>query len=47
LAVGTAIVVIVVVAALVSLFWTPYDPVKAFPTERLQGSSALHLMGTD
>jgi len=47
LAVGTTIVVIVVLAALISLFWTPYDPVKAFPAERLQGSSALHLMGTD
>ena len=47
LAVGATIVAIVVLAALVSLFWTPYDPIQAFPADRLQGSSALHLMGTD
>ncbi len=37
LAVGTAIVVLVVLAALLSLFWTPYDPVKAFPTDQSAG----------
>ncbi|MBG0738600.1 ABC transporter permease [Paeniglutamicibacter antarcticus] len=47
LIVGAAVVVLVVLAALVSFFWTPYDPVKAFPVDRLQGSSAAHLMGTD
>lgn len=47
LAVGSTIVLIVVLAALISVVWTPYDPVRAFPADRLQGSSVLHLMGTD
>ena len=47
LVVGAALVAIVVAAALVSFFWTPYDPVRASPAERLQGPSAAHLMGTD
>lgn len=45
--IGLAIVASVVVAALVSLVWTPYDPIHAIPAERLQGSSWRHLMGTD
>lgn len=44
---GATLVSIVVLAALVSFIWTPYDPVQAFPADRLQGSSAQHLMGTD
>lgn len=44
---GSVLVSVVVLAALVSFFWTPYDPVRAFPADRLQGSSAQHLMGTD
>lgn len=47
LIVGAILVAIVVIAALVSLIWTPYNPVQAFPADRLQGSSAAHLMGTD
>ena len=34
-------------AALVSVVWTPYDPLLAIPAERLAGSSAEHLLGTD
>lgn len=44
---GTVLVSVVVLAALVSFFWTPYDPVQAFPSDRLQGAGADHLMGTD
>lgn len=44
---GAVLVAVVVLAALVSFFWTPYDPLQAFPADRLQGSSGAHLMGTD
>jgi peptide/nickel transport system permease protein len=47
LLIGAALVLLVVLAALISFVWTPYDPVQAFPADRLQGSSAAHLMGTD
>lgn len=47
LLVGAALVLLVVLAALISFVWTPYDPVQAAPADRLQGSSAAHLMGTD
>ncbi len=44
---GLIIVGATVIAALVSLVWTPYDPLLATPAERLAGSSAEHLLGTD
>lgn len=47
LGVGAGLVALVVLAAVVSFIWTPYDPVQAYPGERLQGSSPAHLMGTD
>ena len=47
LLVGAALVAVVVAAALLSFVWTPYDPVRAVPGDRLLGSSAEHLMGTD
>ncbi|WP_349930652.1 ABC transporter permease [Glutamicibacter mishrai] len=47
LIVGGSLVALVLIAALVSFIWTPYDPVQAVPADRLQGSSAAHLMGTD
>lgn len=47
LIVGGTLVALVLIAALVSFIWTPYDPVQAVPADRLQGSSAAHLMGTD
>lgn len=47
LIVGAVLVGLVVLAAAVSFFWTPYDPVRAVPQDRLLGSSAEHLMGTD
>ncbi|GAA4374487.1 ABC transporter permease [Paeniglutamicibacter cryotolerans] len=45
--IGAVLVGLVAAAAVLSLFWTPFDPVQAFPSERLQGSSPTHLMGTD
>ena len=47
LIVGTILVALVVVAALVSFVWTPFDPVQVNPTDRLQGPNALHWLGTD
>ncbi|MEU5832167.1 MULTISPECIES: ABC transporter permease [Actinomycetes] len=47
LLVGSILVALVVLAALVSFVWTPFDPVQAVPQDRLQGSSVTHLMGTD
>ncbi|WP_342025398.1 ABC transporter permease [Arthrobacter citreus] len=47
LIVGSLLVGVVVLAAVISFFWTPYDPVRAVPQDRLLSSSADHLMGTD
>ena len=45
--VGAAIIALVAVAALVSLAWTPYDPLQADVAARLRASSPAHWMGTD
>lgn len=45
--VGVALVMLIVVLALVSFVWTPYDATTPNPADRLQGGSAAHLMGTD
>lgn len=45
--IGLVIVCLTVLAALISLVWTPYDPLMAIAADRLQGSSAEHLLGTD
>ncbi|MCL1871786.1 MAG: ABC transporter permease [Promicromonosporaceae bacterium] len=47
LVVGAVLVGLVVAMALVSLVWTPFDPVRAVPAIRLQGPSATHWFGTD
>ncbi len=47
LVLGAAIVALVVVAALVSLVWTPHDPIRVVPAERLAGPSLAHWLGTD
>lgn len=44
---GTALVAAVVLAALVALVWTPYDPTKIIGEQRLLGPSAAHWLGTD
>ncbi|WP_080793822.1 ABC transporter permease [Corynebacterium pacaense] len=45
--IGAAIVFTVMVLALLSLFWTPYDPTQVAPASRLEGPSLSHLLGTD
>ncbi|MCR4404269.1 MAG: ABC transporter permease [Candidatus Acetothermia bacterium] len=46
-AVGLSLGTIVVVAALVSFFYTPYDPNKMEVSARLQGPGRAHWFGTD
>ncbi|APT85220.1 ABC transporter permease [Corynebacterium aquilae] len=45
--IGAIIVACVILIALVSFIWTPYDPLHAIAADRLQGSSLHHLLGTD
>jgi len=45
--VGFILSVVVIIAAAVSLVWTPYDANKMYPRERLQGPSLSHPLGTD
>ncbi|WP_425955837.1 ABC transporter permease [Xylanimonas sp. McL0601] len=47
LVIGAALVLVVVALAVVSFVWTPYDPVRAVPADRLQAPSAAHWFGTD
>jgi ABC-type dipeptide/oligopeptide/nickel transport system permease subunit len=47
LVIGAVLVALVVVVALVSFVWTPFDPIHAVPANRLQGPSAQHWFGTD
>jgi peptide/nickel transport system permease protein len=47
LLVGTVLVSIVVAVAVVSWFWTPFDPISADPFVRLQGPGWPHVLGTD
>lgn len=44
---GAGIVGLVVVLAVVSVLWTPHDPVQAVPADRLQGPSTQYWLGTD
>ncbi len=44
---GGALVLVVVALALVSLFWTPYDPAAQDRLARFSGMSAAHPFGTD
>jgi peptide/nickel transport system permease protein len=47
LIVGGSLVGLVVLAALVSFVWTPYDPTLVRPDDSLAGSSWHHLLGAD
>lgn len=47
LIIGLILVGLVVLAALVSFVWTPFDPLQANPADRLQGPGATHWLGTD
>ena len=44
---GGVLVLLVVLAALVSIVWTPYDPTVVRPDDSLAGSSWQHLLGAD
>ncbi len=44
---GAVLVAGVVLMAVVSLFWTPYDPTLVGTAPRLQGPSPEHWLGTD
>src|SRR5664279_5321296 len=45
--VGIVLVALVILAALVSLVWAPYDPLQVQPTQILQSAGWRHLLGTD
>lgn len=47
LPIGAALVVFIVLLALVSFVWTPYQATVPDPASRLQGFSPAHPMGTD
>lgn len=47
LRIGVFLVGATVLLAVVSLVWTPHDPLLAVPEQRLAGPSAEHLLGTD
>jgi peptide/nickel transport system permease protein len=44
---GAAITAFIIVVALVSFVWTPYDPTDVVATDRLQDPSWSHVLGTD
>ncbi len=44
---GAAMVFFVAAMGIVSLFWTPYNPVNYISPHILQGSTSSHLLGTD
>jgi len=47
LVIGAALVGLVLLMALASLLWTPFDPVRADVASRLQPPSSTHWFGTD
>lgn len=47
LVIGSLLVSLVVAAALVSLVWTPFDPIRVVPGQRLKGPGWPHALGTD
>jgi peptide/nickel transport system permease protein len=44
---GLVLVALVVLTAAVSVFWTPFDPIRVVPADRLQGPGWPHVLGTD
>lgn len=46
-AIGGTLIIILLLAALIGSFWTPYDPMKLSFTARLAAPSAEHWLGTD
>jgi peptide/nickel transport system permease protein len=47
LVVGTVLIGLIVLAAVVSFFWTPHDPLKVDASIRLLGPTGDYLAGTD
>lgn len=47
LIIGLVLVLLIVIAALVSFVWTPYDPERVDSTSRMLNPSLDHLLGTD
>lgn len=47
LVIGGVIMGLVLLMIIVGFFWTPYDPTKMSASEKLQGISLKHIMGTD
>ncbi|MFT4109741.1 ABC transporter permease [Propionicimonas sp.] len=47
LVIGIVLVALVVVTAVVSLFWTPFDPIRVVAGQRLQAPGWPHVLGTD
>ncbi len=47
LVIGGIIMGLMLIMILVGFFWTPYDPTKMSASEKLQGISLKHIMGTD
>ncbi|AWB82427.1 peptide ABC transporter permease [Corynebacterium yudongzhengii] len=45
--IGLILVVGVILCAVLSVFWTPFDPLQAHPADRLQGPGEGYLLGTD
>ncbi|WP_026503931.1 ABC transporter permease [Butyrivibrio sp. NC3005] len=44
---GSILMGVCLIVVLVGVFWTPYDPTKMSASEKLQGLSVRHIMGTD
>lgn len=44
---GSALVGVVLILALISFVWTPFDPVRIDSSVKLQGPSLEHFLGTD
>lgn len=47
LAIGGSVILLIIILALVSLVWTPYDPTHSVAGDRLMVPSLAHPMGTD
>ncbi|HAM43904.1 MAG TPA: peptide ABC transporter permease [Propionibacteriaceae bacterium] len=44
---GLVLVALIVITAVVSVFWTPFDPIRVVPSERLLPPGWPHVLGTD
>lgn len=44
---GMVLIALVVITGVVSIFWTPFDPIRVVPGQRLLGPGWPHVLGTD